>query len=101
MTRWRPQLFEREATRRLVPKDVVANAIAVAKVTAKANAKLPPVFTLGHLAHLADVDYGLLRAIVTRKNLNPYRIFQIRKRPSETGEKRFRVIAVPDPHLLK
>jgi hypothetical protein len=101
MTRWRPQLFKREAVNRSIPADVMANAIAIAEVTAKANAKLPPVFTLRHLAHLADVDYGLLRAIVSRKNANPYRLFQIRKRPSETGEKRFRVIAVPDPHLLK
>lgn len=101
MTRWRPQLFAREAAKRSVPANVVANALAVAKITAKTNTKLPPVFTLRHLAHLADVDYGLLRVIVSRHNPNPYRLFQIRKRPSEMGEKRYRIIAVPDPHLLK
>jgi RNA-directed DNA polymerase len=47
------------------------------------------------------VDYGVLRAIVSRKNLNPYRIFRIRKRPSSLGEKRYRIIAVPEPGLLK
>lgn len=84
-----------------MPEAVLSNALAVAKVTTKENAALPPIFTLMHLAHLANVDYGLLRSIVSRKNQNAYRLFRIRKRPSENGERRFRVIAVPSPSLLK
>jgi RNA-directed DNA polymerase len=101
MSRWRPQLYKKHGQDALIPDAVLKNALAVADATLAVNAAVPPIFTLRHLAHLADVDYGLLRAIVSRANLNPYRIFRIRKRPSEPGEKRFRVIAVPDPSLLK
>jgi RNA-directed DNA polymerase len=101
MSRWRPQLYKKQGLETSVSDVVLTNAIATAGVTTKANANVPPIFTLRHLAHLADVDYGFLRAIVSRTNPNPYRLFRIRKRPSETGEVRFRVIAVPDPSLLK
>jgi RNA-directed DNA polymerase len=101
MSRWRPQRYRRQGEEASVPDAVVTNAIAVAEVTVKANANIPPIFTLRHLAHLTNVKYGFLRAVVSRNNLNPYRLFRIRKRPSETGELRFRVIAVPDPSLLK
>lgn len=84
-----------------MPEDVLANALAVADATTKVNTSLPPVFSLRHLAHLVDVDYGMLRSIVSRKNQTPYRLFRIRKRPSKSGERRFRVIAVPSPGLLK
>lgn len=101
MSRWRPQLYKKQGKEASAPDAVIANAIAVAEVTLNANANVPPVFTLRHLAHLADVDYGFLRTVVSRTNRNPYRLFRIRKRPSETGEERFRIIAVPDTSLLK
>ena len=101
MARWRPQLFRRKGIEASIPEKVLSNALAVAKVTTDVKSTLPPVFSLRHLAHLVDVDYGLLRSIVTRKNQNPYRLFRIRRRPSQNGERRFRVIAVPSPGLLK
>ena len=101
MSRWSPQLFQRQAQESGVAPLVLANALAAAKQTRAVNADLPPVFTLKHIAHLTDVDYGLLRAIVSRTAPEPYRTFRIRKRPAHNGELRFRVIAVPSPSLVK
>lgn len=101
MPAWRPQLYRTNGRKIGADPEVVANAIATAEVTLSVNPEFPPVFTLKHLAYLARVDYGLLRTIVRRANEDPYRIFRIRKRPSHLGERRFRVIAVPDPGLLQ
>jgi RNA-directed DNA polymerase len=101
MSRWRPQLYKNEGIEKRISKEVLANALAVAEVTANANQNIPPVFTLKHLAYLSNVNYGLLRVIASRRTLNPYRIFRIRKRPSSAGEQRYRIIAVPEPGLLK
>ena len=80
---------------------MIAHALATADVIQGVNPNLPPVFSLRHLAHLADTDYGLLRTIASRVHDEPYRLFRIRKRPSYDGEVRYRVIAVPDPGLKK
>jgi hypothetical protein len=101
MPRWSPQLFQKHAADANVNPSVVANALAIAEHTRLVNADLPPIFTLKHLANLAGVDYGLLRATVSRSIPEAYRIFRIRKRPAYDGEIRFRVIAVPSPCLLK
>jgi len=98
---WRPQHYARTAQEAGVPAEVVTRALAAAGFVHSVNAGLAPIFTLRHLAHEADVDYGLLRAVVRRQNEDPYRVFRIRKRPSYPGELRFRVIAVPEPHLLQ
>ena len=101
MSDWRPQYYAREALRAGAPTEVVANALAAAEIIRDINAEVAPVFTLRHLAHEADADYGLLRAIVRRSIVDPYRVFRIRKRPSYPGEKRFRMITVPEPHLMR
>ena len=101
MNGWRPQHYAREAQTAGVSTEVVSHALAAAEVIHSVNAEIAPVFTLRHLAHEADADYGLLRAIARRSINDPYRIFRIGKRASYPGEKRFRVIAVPDPHLLR
>jgi RNA-directed DNA polymerase len=101
MSRWRPQLYKNEGLDKQISEEVLTHALAIAEAIVKPNPRLPPVFTLKHLAYLSDVNYGLLRIIVSRKNLNPYRIFRIRKRPSSLGEQRYRIIAVPEPGLLK
>ncbi len=80
---------------------MVAHALGAAEIIRSVNAEATPVFTLRHLAHEADANYGLLRLIVRRSIKDPYRVFRVRKRPSYPGEKRFRVIAVPEPHLLR
>ncbi|WP_179096862.1 reverse transcriptase family protein [Burkholderia pseudomallei] len=56
---------------------------------------LPVLLTLGHLAHVCDVPYGMLVGIISR-HTNPYRVFSIRKR---SGGKRF--ICVPEPLLMQ
>lgn len=58
-----------------------------------------PVFSLGHLAHMAEVPYQFLRSSVSRR-IDPYRLFRIRKR-SASGTERYRVICIPDPALLR
>jgi RNA-directed DNA polymerase len=101
MTRWHPQRYKRQGIEKSIPDEVLANALAVAAVTHAANPNIPPIFSLRHLAHLTDVNYGVLRAIASRTNLNPYRLFRIRKRASTADDRRYRIIAVPSPGLLK
>src|SRR5690554_5209992 len=101
MPRWSPQLYRKKGLDAGIPDEVLNNALAAGEHIAAINPDLPPVLTLRHLAHLAGVDYGPLRAITSRANLEPYRIFRIRKRPSYPDEVRFRIIAVPAPVLLK
>ncbi len=55
---------------------------------------LPVILTLGHLAYIAGVSYGVLTNIIKRQ-ADPYRVFAIRKR---SGGKRF--ICVPEAGLL-
>lgn len=101
MTRWSPQLYRARGIELGANAAVLANALAVAEITSAVDPNLPPVFTLRHLAYLCGVEYGFLRAIVSRENHDPYRIFRLRKRPAENGERRFRVITIPNPSLLK
>lgn len=101
MARWSPQHYKKQAQDLGKDPDLVARAIATAQQVLAINPDLQPIFTLRHLAHLAHADYRFLRAIVARSRREPYRVFRIRKRPSHFGERRFRVIAVPHPELMK
>lgn len=101
MADWRPQHYRKNGLELGVDPTTLENSISAAEVITSVDPRLPPVLTLKHLAHLTDADYGLLRAIVSRQDEDPYRVFRIRKRPSENGEKRFRTICVPDPSLLR
>jgi RNA-directed DNA polymerase len=101
MTRWRPQPFRTFAEKSGHDPVVIDRALATA---AKVLAIVPdaqPVFTLRHLAHLVDGDYGALRALVGRNEPEPYRLFRIRKRPAFPGEVRYRIITVPSPQLMR
>lgn len=100
MTKWRPQPYRRQGESKGINPQILDNAIAAGQAVIDVDAALPPVFTLRHLAHLTGADYGLLRAIIKRAIENPYRVFRIRKRPSESGERRYRTICAPDPALL-
>ncbi|MFT8989453.1 MAG: reverse transcriptase family protein [Gluconobacter albidus] len=62
---------------------------------------LPPIFSLRHLADLTGNDYVKLRSIVRRDDPEPYKLFRLRKKPSFDGDHRFRVIAIPQPSLMK
>lgn len=101
MTAWRPQLYEKRGLDAGVDRSVLDHALATAERLRYVSPQLPPVFTLAHLAHLADVQYGFLRRLVARPPNEPYRIFRIRKRAAYLNERRYRIIAVPSPSLLK
>jgi RNA-directed DNA polymerase len=100
MTAWRPQHYRRLGKSKGIDPQTLDNAIAAGQAVIDVDPALPPIFTLRHLAHLTGVNYGLLRAIVERSNENPYKVFRIRKRPSESGERRYRTICAPEPALL-
>jgi len=101
MTVWRPRQYEHEGLQRGVESSTLAHALAAGNQITAVDPDLPPIFSLRHLAYEADVDYGLLRAIVSR-SLDSYRVFAIRKRSTKPPLKRpFRIICVPSPDLMK
>ncbi|KRA97937.1 hypothetical protein ASD83_12785 [Devosia sp. Root685] len=101
MTRWNPQQFKRDAERAGLDPAVTANAIRTARLVTSVDPDLPPVLTLRHLAALTRSDYLMMRGIAMRSQNEHYRLFRIRKKPAHDGEKRFRVIAVPEPGLMR
>ena len=100
MSSWRPRQYESEGVRREIDRSVLAHALASGRAIIAADPELPPIFSLRHLAHVADVNYGLLRSVVSR-GLDPYKVFAIRKRPRSPEKKSFRIICVPSPDLMK
>jgi len=101
MNHWHSQRFLSEGQERGIPGEVLQNAIDTAKALKSVSPALPPLFTLGHLAHEADVPHSYLRAIVSRSPLIvPYRVFKLKKRSVGHG-RRFRYICVPQPLLLR
>ena len=100
MSSWRPQHYRREALERGANPTIVDHATRTGAHTVAQHQDRPPVLSLRHLAHMADVPYNLLRAVVSRGGFDPYRLFRIRKRAT-TECKRYRVICIPDPALLR
>ncbi len=100
MSLWRPQHYHREALNRGADPIIVDHATKTGAYTVAKNQNRPPVLSLRHLAHLADVSYEFLRAVVSRRELDPYRIFRIRNQVT-TASKRYRIICVPDSSLLR
>ncbi|MCW0380276.1 hypothetical protein NB697_003122 [Xanthomonas sacchari] len=98
MSDWHPQLYRKHAPPGQAPS-VIEAAIQVASITRQANAKLPPIFSLRHLAHYTSINYNILRAAVARSGIEPYRSFRIQKR-SKLGQKSYRNISVPSPALM-
>lgn len=101
MSNWRPQLYRNIGSEKGVSRQILDAAVMTGDAIVRTNVRLQPVFTLRHLAYLADCDYGLLRSIVGRSIQDPYRVFRINKRPSPDGQSRYRTICVPAPQLLK
>ncbi len=97
---WHPQQYRKNAPA-WIPPTVLDAAIDIGRRIVAIEANLQPVFTLRHLAHLTQVDYGFLRSIVTRKNKRPYKVFRIRKRTNRNEEQSYRIISVPDPWLMR
>lgn len=100
MNKWTPQQFLSQAPIGYSP-DLLARATAVANQVLKVNPRLPPLFSLKHIAFQTETDYIFLRNIVARRHEDPYKIFRLRKRLSPGETRRFRIIAVPDPDLMR
>lgn len=100
MNKWTPQLFLSQAPVGYSP-DLLARATTVANQVLKVDPRLPPLFSLRHIAFQTDAEYSFLRNIVARRHEEPYKIFRIRKRLNPGETRRFRVIAVPDPTLMR
>jgi len=100
MKRWSSLQYQRVAKQNGVDDKVVAAALAIGREITRRNPDVQPVFTLNHLAELAEVDYASLRQYVSR-TLEGYEAFKLRKRPGPNGEQRYRIICVPKPGLMK
>ena len=99
MSSWRPQPYRHQALETGADPRTVEHATRTGALTVAKHGGRPPVLSLRHVAHVAEVPYTFLRDVVERGN-DPYRLYRIRKRVS-TGSKRYRVICVPDPPLLR
>ena len=100
MNSWRPQQYRRDAIETGADRRIVELAVRTGALTVAKHRDRPPVLSLGHLAHMVDVPYAFLRRVVSRGEFDPYRLFRIRKRVT-SGRKRYRIICVPDPQLVR
>ena len=100
MNSWRPQQYRREAIDGGADHTTVECAVRTGALTVAKHGDRPPVLSLGHLAHMVDVPYAFLRRVISRSEFDPYRLFRIHKRVT-TGSRRYRIICVPDPQLLR
>lgn len=92
---WSPQRY-REIGRQLGADDkLIERAASAIETFIDKQPKLPPLLTLGHLAHRSGVSWFHLRQYVEGQRSNIYDYFRIRKR---TGG--YRQISVPDPKLM-
>src|ERR1700730_15539918 len=101
MAAWRPQPYRQRGHELAIDDSILDNAIAIGTAIVTINPALPPIFSLRHLAYLTDVDYGLLRGVVSREFHEPYRICRIQKRPAELDDRSCRTIWAPEPGLLR
>ena len=65
MSSWHPQHYRREALNRGADPIVVGHATKTGAYTVAKNKDRPPVLSLRHFGHLADVPYEFLRAVVS------------------------------------
>lgn len=99
---WRPQRYLTQGQKLGVSEEALNNAIDTVRVLREKTPLAPAIFTLRHLAELADVNYVTLRAIVSRRTLDPYRVFRVKKRSStKAKEQGYRTICVPITPLMK
>src|SRR5438270_11798031 len=98
---WRPQHYRKVGESIGTDPTVLHNAIAAGTAVIAVDPRLPPVLTLRHLAVLTGADYYVLRAIVSRTEPDPYRVFTIRKSVRLPKETNYRIICVPIPDLMR
>jgi RNA-directed DNA polymerase len=101
MSAWRPQIYRKTGRETGAAAEVLQNATVIGTRTISLDKDLPPVFTLRHLSYLTGVEYGFLRAVVTRNLKDPYKVFRIAQSRRESKEQSYRIICVPDPALMQ
>src|SRR2546426_10956487 len=101
MQEWHPQHDRRIGLQQGVDPQVLGPAVATGEQIIAIHPALPPIFTLRHLAHLTEVDYGFLRAVVTRDLSNSYKMFRLPKSEGEANARGFRIICIPQPALMQ
>lgn len=100
---WDSQRFAEGARAAGRSEELIAAAQAIAVEIKRRNSDLPVILSLGHLAHLADVNLEMLSNVVKRQD-DPYRVFRVKKRAIPGGTaapRRFRTICVPGPGLMR
>lgn len=118
MTKWSPQRFRYIANSKRADPAVIAGGCQAGEQILRADGRLPVILTLKHLCLRAQVPYGIVRNIVSRRLVDPYRSFYIKKRakssarkapqqrlvPSKrtpSSRKAYRRICVPSPVLMR
>lgn len=102
MTRWRSQSYRKGGLRRGVSPAILDAACQTADALHAVGSRLPPLFTLKHLAVESQVPFGFLRDVVKRSSdIVPYQVFRLRKGSAGHAPDRFRYICVPHPYLLR
>ena len=92
---WSPQHYREIGRKRGADDRLIERAALAVETFIDKQPKLPPLLTLGHLAHRSGVSWYHLRQYVEGQRSNIYNYFRIRKR---TGG--FRQISVPDAKLM-
>ncbi|MFT5104363.1 MAG: RNA-directed DNA polymerase [Candidatus Latescibacterota bacterium] len=101
MCSWCPQQFRKDGLANNIDPNIIEHAIQNAELVSAVNHKLPPIFSLRHLSHLVGVDYNLLRSVVERKGIEPYKVFRLNKKTKGSQKRGFRIICIPDPFLMQ
>jgi RNA-directed DNA polymerase len=101
---WDSQQFAEGARAAGRDAKLIAAAQSAALRIKRANPDLPVIFSLAHLAHLADSNLDMLTEVVARR-VDPYRVFRVKKRASSmkvaAAPRRYRTICVPNPGLMR
>jgi RNA-directed DNA polymerase len=102
--RWDSQAFIRGARNEGASESTISACLAAADAIRQKHRDLPIIFTLNHLAHLADVNAEFLQSVAHRQ-VDAYRVFRVKKRGTPDAvprpERRYRTICVPHPQLMR
>ena len=118
MTKWSPQRFRYVANSKRADPTVIAGGCQTGEQILRVDGRLPVILTLKHLCLRAQVPYGIVRNIVSRRLVDPYRSFYIKKRAKNSARKppqqrlgpdkgtsharkAYRRICVPSPVLMR
>lgn len=101
---WDSQTFIIGARAEGRSEGTIKACVAAANAIKRVHHDLPVIFTLNHLAHLADVNSDFLQEVAHRQT-DPYRVFRVKKRgvanKVRAPARRYRTICVPEPRLMR